>query len=270
VFIEEDDLGALPVINDLSKLEHINRSSMSIPNPSPIPRNVLETAAYRTESITDYASSSRAVRAGISHSIISGYLPSDIGNLSRDPFGHIAGRSLAGIPDEEASILGIAASIVSEPLTQFPGVASVGKHMEDIEVHLTDRSRRKSTWTGSLSTVPNIQIRASSPEMIPQSPSTPSVLDIGTTSTPVPSGHHLIVFVHGLLGSSFDLRQYRNRVQTALHLFDLGGEHSDHVYLISSVNEDDTFDDIEVLADKLVDEILTFIAENDISVERMR
>ena len=50
---------------------------------------------------------------------------------------------------------------------------------------------------------------------------------------------HLVVLVHGLLGSSYDLRQYRNRVTAVRHWMGIG-ERSGLEFLISSCNEDDS------------------------------
>jgi hypothetical protein len=82
------------------------------------------------------------------------------------------------------------------------------------------------------------------------------------------SGTHLIVFVHGLLGSSFDLRQYKNRVMAALN--DLNFKNLKHEYLLSCCNEDDTFEDIEILAERLVTEIFDFLSQKSKSIDKIR
>ncbi|KAJ3240967.1 hypothetical protein HDU78_002044 [Chytriomyces hyalinus] len=86
---------------------------------------------------------------------------------------------------------------------------------------------------------------------------------------PVPTNYykHLIVFVHGLLGSSFDMKMYNNQLIHSLRC--LGLDENDQVYLVSEVNEEDTFQDIEVMADRLVSEIRAFIREKHLNVERM-
>ncbi|KAJ8331213.1 hypothetical protein O5D80_000775 [Batrachochytrium dendrobatidis] len=68
---------------------------------------------------------------------------------------------------------------------------------------------------------------------------------------------YLIVFVHGLLGSSFDFHQYRNHFKSML--FQLGIPLSSCKFLNSSSYEDDTFEDIDSMADLLVVEIVAFI-----------
>ncbi|KAJ3408056.1 hypothetical protein HDU80_007050 [Chytriomyces hyalinus] len=86
---------------------------------------------------------------------------------------------------------------------------------------------------------------------------------------PVPTNYykHLIVFVHGLLGSSFDMKMYNNQLIHSLRC--LGLDENDQVYLVSEVNEEDTFQDIEVMADRLVSEIRAFIREKHLNVERL-
>ncbi|KAI8846016.1 putative serine esterase-domain-containing protein [Chytriomyces cf. hyalinus JEL632] len=86
---------------------------------------------------------------------------------------------------------------------------------------------------------------------------------------PVPANYykHLIVFVHGLLGSSFDMKMYNNQLIHSLRC--LGLDENDQVYLVSEVNEEDTFQDIEVMADRLVSEIRAFIREKHLNVERI-
>ncbi|KAJ3113685.1 hypothetical protein HK100_001907 [Physocladia obscura] len=78
---------------------------------------------------------------------------------------------------------------------------------------------------------------------------------------------HLIVFVHGFMGSSFDLRTYRNQI---MHTFTcLGINISENVYLLSEANEGDTFNGIQVLADRLVSEIKIFIRERKLIIGRL-
>ncbi|KAI8922621.1 putative serine esterase-domain-containing protein [Entophlyctis helioformis] len=73
----------------------------------------------------------------------------------------------------------------------------------------------------------------------------------------VDTGCHLIVFVHGLLGSSFDFRQYRNRFSS--YLVQLGVPKSMFMLLTSTSYEDDTFQDIETMASRLASEVSAFI-----------
>ncbi|KAH6563102.1 hypothetical protein BASA50_004608 [Batrachochytrium salamandrivorans] len=70
-------------------------------------------------------------------------------------------------------------------------------------------------------------------------------------------GYHLIVFVHGLLGSSFDFRQYRNRFVCLL--IQLGIPLSYFRFLNSSSYEDDTFEDINFMANLLTEEVVAYI-----------
>ncbi|CAK8694446.1 unnamed protein product [Clavelina lepadiformis] len=75
---------------------------------------------------------------------------------------------------------------------------------------------------------------------------------------------HLIILVHGLNGNSSDLRM----VKTFLHLglqsvLRMSGKSELSVsYLFSVANEMDTYDDIEVMTTKLIDEILRYINNN--------
>ncbi|KAI8609394.1 putative serine esterase-domain-containing protein [Chytriomyces sp. MP71] len=78
---------------------------------------------------------------------------------------------------------------------------------------------------------------------------------------------HLIVFVHGLFGNSFDMTMYRNQVVHSLRC--LGFYANDQAYLVSAVNEADTLQDIGIMADRLVSEIRAFIREKHINVERI-
>ncbi|KAJ3179763.1 hypothetical protein HDU85_004764 [Gaertneriomyces sp. JEL0708] len=80
-------------------------------------------------------------------------------------------------------------------------------------------------------------------------------------------GCHVVVFVHGLLGSAYDFRQYRNKVVQARYNLNMSA--NDIVFLNSNSNEDDTFEDIEVLANNLAKEVLDFVRERDLQVERM-
>ncbi|KAI8906080.1 putative serine esterase-domain-containing protein [Powellomyces hirtus] len=80
-------------------------------------------------------------------------------------------------------------------------------------------------------------------------------------------GRHLIVFVHGLLGSAWDFRLYKNKILLARH--NLGLPCNDIVFLNSNSNEEDTFDDISTLADNLVSEIVEFVEMEMIRVDRL-
>ncbi len=64
--------------------------------------------------------------------------------------------------------------------------------------------------------------------------------------------HHLIVCVHGLDGNSADLRLVKVYMEMALP-----GHHLD--FLMSEVNQGDTFSSLETMTDRLVDEILTHV-----------
>lgn len=78
---------------------------------------------------------------------------------------------------------------------------------------------------------------------------------------------HLVVFVHGLLGSSFDFRQYRNRLSKQ-HLH-MGIDRSDHMYLISRSNEDDTLIDMTKQGNNLGKEISAFIQEQGLIIDKI-
>ncbi|KAI8592714.1 putative serine esterase-domain-containing protein [Geranomyces variabilis] len=84
---------------------------------------------------------------------------------------------------------------------------------------------------------------------------------------PVSSRRHLIVFVHGMLGSRWDFQLYRNKILLARH--NLGLPATDLCFLTSTSNEDDTFDDIGTLADNLVAEILEFVDSQVVDIDRM-
>ncbi|KAJ3116777.1 hypothetical protein HDU96_008794 [Phlyctochytrium bullatum] len=74
---------------------------------------------------------------------------------------------------------------------------------------------------------------------------------------------HLVVLVHGLLGSSADLRAYRNRVNIMLDGVGFAGGLGSVRYLLSASNEGAPFADIRTQADNLVKEILTYVKSND-------
>ncbi|KAI8826933.1 putative serine esterase-domain-containing protein [Fimicolochytrium jonesii] len=80
-------------------------------------------------------------------------------------------------------------------------------------------------------------------------------------------GKHLVVFVHGLLGSAYDFRQYRNKVINAR--LNMGIPADEIMFLNSDSNEEDTFDDISMLADNLVKEIMDFVESNLFRVGRL-
>ncbi|KAJ3415744.1 hypothetical protein HDV05_004208 [Chytridiales sp. JEL 0842] len=275
LFIEEDGISPLPVLHDLIKSDSSSRNSVSLPaKGAPAAANNVDTVApLRSESVAD--SILRHTNKRLSQSIISGYQPSEVaGPVIKEPYSITARRSLAGIADEEASVLGIAASIISEHhIGNVAVTLSAGRHMDDIEAALADKMKRRNTHGSILTTTMGSYMRPVSPDISPPSPTpsfSPSNADIAL-STPSPSsGVHLIVFVHGLLGSSYDLRQYKNRIEAAIHMFDIPHDTHEQRYMISCVNEDDTLDDIEVLADKLVDEILLHIDEQiQLPVERL-
>ncbi|KAI9203221.1 putative serine esterase-domain-containing protein [Polychytrium aggregatum] len=73
---------------------------------------------------------------------------------------------------------------------------------------------------------------------------------------------HLVVFVHGFLGSSYDFRQYRNRLKLMMAL--LGEMGCNMAYLISQSNESNTLTDIEALGKSLASEVESYIKESGI------
>ncbi|KAJ3146804.1 hypothetical protein HDU89_006059 [Geranomyces variabilis] len=89
----------------------------------------------------------------------------------------------------------------------------------------------------------------------------------GLLDPAVGSRRHLIVFVHGMLGSRWDFQLYRNKILLARH--NLGLPATDLCFLTSTSNEDDTFDDIGTLADNLVAEILEFVDSQVVDIDRM-
>ena len=72
---------------------------------------------------------------------------------------------------------------------------------------------------------------------------------------------HLIVFCHGLDGNDGDMRVVKVFLQMGLEaiLKSAGHSKSQISYLMSSANENDTYDDIQIMTNKLVDEILDYI-----------
>ncbi|EDV23463.1 uncharacterized protein TRIADDRAFT_58113 [Trichoplax adhaerens] len=75
-------------------------------------------------------------------------------------------------------------------------------------------------------------------------------------------GTHLVICVHGLEGHKTDLRNFRIYLECAL---------PDHnfVFLMSSVNEDNTFDSMEVMTENLIAEISSFIKREYIEPTRI-
>uniref|UniRef100_H2ZJN2 DUF676 domain-containing protein n=1 Tax=Ciona savignyi TaxID=51511 RepID=H2ZJN2_CIOSA len=71
---------------------------------------------------------------------------------------------------------------------------------------------------------------------------------------------HLVVMVHGLDGTSNDLRLVRTYLQLGLNAaLKEGSTSGSYVFLMSEVNEEDTYADINLMTERLVDEILQFI-----------
>ena len=77
----------------------------------------------------------------------------------------------------------------------------------------------------------------------------------------ISSDSHLIVFVHGLDGTGTDMRTVKTYLELGLEaiLKSAGQPRSQVSYLMSSANEKDTYDDIQIMTNKLVDEILCYI-----------
>ena len=77
----------------------------------------------------------------------------------------------------------------------------------------------------------------------------------------VSSESHLIIFVHGLDGNNTDMRTVKTYLEMGLEaiLKSAGQPRSQVSYLMSSANEKDTYDDIQLMTNKLVDEILSYI-----------
>ncbi|KAJ3338669.1 hypothetical protein HDU83_007971 [Entophlyctis luteolus] len=77
-------------------------------------------------------------------------------------------------------------------------------------------------------------------------------------SLPMSFQKHLIVFVHGLMGSPFDFRILRNQIIQSLRC--LNNEESEYSFLLSESNQFDTFSSIEVLSSRLAAEVSEFIS----------
>ena len=75
---------------------------------------------------------------------------------------------------------------------------------------------------------------------------------------------HLIVLVHGLDGSGSDMRTVKTFLQLGLEaIINSAGQPQWQVnYLLSSANEKDTYDDIQIMTNRLVDEILSHIRDH--------
>lgn len=73
---------------------------------------------------------------------------------------------------------------------------------------------------------------------------------------------HLIVCVHGLEGSSLDLRPYKHYIRQGLPDASL-------VFLMSEANEAETFKDFQTLGRNLVDELLTHLSKASREPERI-
>ena len=75
---------------------------------------------------------------------------------------------------------------------------------------------------------------------------------------------HLVICVHGLDGNSQDLRTLRTFVLMGMKL-----PLSNIKFLMSRANEDDTYEEIEALTERLVDEIDAHIGQLNVSVSRI-
>ncbi|KAI9336432.1 putative serine esterase-domain-containing protein [Zopfochytrium polystomum] len=183
---------------------------------------------------------------------------------SIDDEASIRGITTASVLSGEASVIVAPAITTRAPSSSF---VNVGPRLDDIEVAIDNlRGRgapsvieRRTSFVGSIG----------SSAWFPQTDVASVILDpeTKTQASAFAPATHLVVFVHGLLGSAFDLRQYRNRSAFWRHWMNIPDTACE--FMISSANEDDTFADIEVLADRLVGEIMTFIEEQSIYVERL-
>jgi hypothetical protein len=70
---------------------------------------------------------------------------------------------------------------------------------------------------------------------------------------------HLICFVHGLMGSHRDLREYRNRISLAIRNKYVNSRVVDEAFLFSSSNEQNSMEDLEIMGQNLANEILNHI-----------
>lgn len=75
-----------------------------------------------------------------------------------------------------------------------------------------------------------------------------------------PDRPHLIVFVHGFLGNSYDLRLMRNHLAILFPHFD---------FFMSTANEEATLDSIEDMGHNLAEEVRNHIVSKHLAIERI-
>ncbi|KAJ3293275.1 hypothetical protein HK104_004617 [Borealophlyctis nickersoniae] len=236
--INEDSPNPIPIVFDLNRplLTETPIPPESPASPVPISNRSGRAFSIGSTSLTSTRTGGRGTSL-FAETFSDGSMPiSSVGaqydNSSRSLMGHHA--------DEEASVLGLAPpkSIASADLSFAPTTFATGSmHMHEIEVAL---AASQHVHGGS------------------------GVVGLPSADN---GGCHLWVFVHGLLGSAFDFRQYKNRITHAL--FNYGVLQPDLVYLISQVNEEDTLGDIDKLADALCAEILQYIEDNVLVVGKL-
>ncbi|OCT97553.1 hypothetical protein XELAEV_18009781mg [Xenopus laevis] len=84
----------------------------------------------------------------------------------------------------------------------------------------------------------------------------------GKPSSTLNEGIHLVIFVHGLGGSSFDLLKAKQYISTGL-------PDNNVEFLRSSSNEDHTFGDIDFMGKRLLEEILQYIKNEHLNISRI-
>ncbi|KAI3632484.1 hypothetical protein MIR68_009590 [Amoeboaphelidium protococcarum] len=82
------------------------------------------------------------------------------------------------------------------------------------------------------------------------------------------SGSHLIVMVHGLWGNSNDFRLYRNLMSQIAEPFQTI-QQKDCVYLMSKTNSEDPLQSLELMGSRLAQEVVDFITNNLLLVNKL-
>lgn len=82
------------------------------------------------------------------------------------------------------------------------------------------------------------------------------------------SGVHIVIFVHGLMGSSYDFKIHRNMIHSVLRKVDPDRKEVTQLF-ISSINEKDSMNDIEIMGEKLGQEISDYIDSLKIQINQM-
>jgi hypothetical protein len=94
-----------------------------------------------------------------------------------------------------------------------------------------------------------------------------TLVDYSIQSPSPPSGSHLIIFVHGLLGNEYDLRTYRNQLVQMYQESRM--DTSDLVFLFSKCNQGNTLGNLVTLGNNLAREIADFIRWEGLQVKNL-